>query len=693
MTLAVAHTGSRIRNTILGPGWPLVVVFFGVPFWWVLGVFQLAFFLACIPMVVHLARMPSISMPRGFSIWILFLLWVLGGMLVLQVDAPSTVPGSSIARYGVFLYRFAWYVTATIYALYTFNIRASISMQRVSLLIGWFFAWLTAGGLLGLAFPTLEFPSVLELILPNSLASNGFVQSLVHPSVAQVHVFLGFEQPRPTAPFYFTNEWGAAIAVSAPLFFVSWWSQSTPYRAATVVVGALAVIPIVSSLNRGLWGALIAALMFFLFQLARSGRPAALALALVSLTIGVVAVSVSPLATLVTDRIQTPHSNEGRGNLAGLTIESVLRGSALLGYGTTRDVQGSFSSISGGATFFCPACAPPPLGTQGQLWLLLFGAGVVGAALYVGFFIQQLGRGFRTLSPHAVAAQCSLVAVLVTLPVYSVVNPVLAIAFLSVAILAAETGKVDRRTLRSVLSVGPGAAAAAVVLMLVGLLAALAVLHSRPTAYEATQAVYVSSTLDPGGRHAVDLDTEAVVASSTTVLEAVREHTDLPSLEAASQVMSVGARVNSNILEITVADADAETARSAARAAATAYLEVRDRYQDQVALDREAELRDHLNVTADAVQELRDLTDDSLLAEETVRPVEENILRSVNELTAIESRSQAGGRLVSQPQVVQPSSRAFAILANLGWLGVVLGLAGVGRRAKTARLGHRRGVA
>ena len=100
----------------------------------------------------------------------------------------------------------------------------------------------------------------------------------------------------------------------------------------------------------------------------------------------------SPLGNLAEQRADNQHSNNRRGMLLTETVGSVSQGSPLVGFGSTRDVQGSFSSIAGGATPDCPACGVPPLGTQGHLWLVLFSQGWLGLAFFLLFVVLALIR-------------------------------------------------------------------------------------------------------------------------------------------------------------------------------------------------------------------------------------------------------------------------------------------------------------
>lgn len=164
----------------LNPAWPLTVPLVGLPIWWVLGVWQLMFLAMAVPMAIYLLRQRSIAMPRGFGVWLVWLAWLLTGLFVLQVDAPYAVPGTNMNRYLVFAFRYAWYLVATIAALYVINTRHILSSQKVIQAVSWFFVWLVGGGLLGLLAPGIDLPSVLQVLLPNSLANNSFINSFTH---------------------------------------------------------------------------------------------------------------------------------------------------------------------------------------------------------------------------------------------------------------------------------------------------------------------------------------------------------------------------------------------------------------------------------------------------------------------------------------------------------------------------------
>ena len=160
-------------------------------------------------------------------------------------------------------------------------------------------------------------------------------------------------------------------------------------------------IPVVYSLNRGLWLGLAVMAVYVAVVLARLGRMGALWGLGASLLLGGILVVGSPLASTIALRLDTPHSNERRTSVAEVVTATTWKGSPLLGYGTTRQIRGSFASIAGGETPECRQCAAPPLGTQGFAWRLVFTTGFVGTALFFGFLAVQFLTHFRRRGPFS----------------------------------------------------------------------------------------------------------------------------------------------------------------------------------------------------------------------------------------------------------------------------------------------------
>ena len=373
--------------------WPLAALVLGFPLWWVLGLTAVMPMVLAVPMAVQLLRAPTVRLPRGFGWWLLFLVWVAVGVLVLWADAPGAVGGGGATRLLVFGYRFGWYLTCTVVLLWIGNSdRRDLPDATVIRLAGAFFVVCTAGGLLGVLAPELEFRSAVEHLLPGGLRANAFVSSLVHPETADVQTVLGRPEARPKAPFAFTNSWGSALALSLVFFVAALCTAPRPWAIAGVGVVALAAIPVGFSLNRGLWACLALGGVGLLVHQVLRGRRSHAAVLTGAGVLALVLLATSPLGALFTERLDNQHSNDRRGQLLTATVDATTTGSPVVGFGNTRDVQGSFTSIAGGSTPDCPACGVPPLGTQGHLWLVIFSQGWFGAAFFLVFFALALVR-------------------------------------------------------------------------------------------------------------------------------------------------------------------------------------------------------------------------------------------------------------------------------------------------------------
>lgn len=421
------------------PVWPLTVVAVGLPMWWVLGLAELIFPLAAIPMAFYLLRQSRIRLPPYFGVWLGFLAVVLCSGLVLEALAPYAQPstiGSAVLTFG---YRFALYLAATTYLVYVVNLpRDSQVAERLGDALAAIFTITVAGGILGMALPTLEFATVLERLLPGSLSSTTFVTDLVHAKTADIQTVLGYPEPRPKAPFAFANSWGANFTATLPFFVWRFFGggASPARKGCGVVVLLLGSAPVVYSLNRGLWIAIgLAIIVFATYYVRRAGSRAILPLT-AAIVVGSVIFVVSPLAGIVQQRLDSPHSNERRGDLASITLDSVNEGSPVLGFGNTRRLQGSFTSIAGGATVQCPLCAVPPLGTQGHFWLVIFSQGWLGVVLFYGFFAASVARAWRQTDPVTVACVAALVPLMFETLAYDTLGSPFLIAMLATGMLA-----------------------------------------------------------------------------------------------------------------------------------------------------------------------------------------------------------------------------------------------------------------
>ncbi len=431
-----AHV-SRPAPRFLKPGWPLAVLYLGFPLWWALGLAQLIFFAMAAAMAVILYRQRAVRVPRGFALWLLFLVWMLVGAFLVRANAPDTVPGGGLGRLAGFTVWAGWYIAITIAMIYVANTARQVPTQRVVRLLAWMFVVTTGFGVLAMLAPTLEFRSPMEILLPHRLVSTNFVRTLVHPSLSSSSDFLGYVQPRPTAPFPYSNAWGNNIALYLPFFILAWFGRDAGWRRK---VGPLiliaAIFPITFSLNRGLWISLALAAGYAALRLAVNGRGRPLQALVAAVLVGGLVFVSSPLYDTLLLRIETPHSNDRRAGTAETVVSVTAKGSPFVGYGTTRTMQGSFNSLAGGETDACHQCAAPPLGTQGFMWRLVLTTGFGGTFLCLSFFVLQFLRRARGPSPLDVTTCTVLLVTLLCSFVYDSLGSAMFTAFIAIGLMA-----------------------------------------------------------------------------------------------------------------------------------------------------------------------------------------------------------------------------------------------------------------
>jgi O-antigen ligase len=411
------------------------------PLWWALGLGTLIFFLVAVPMLVSLVRHRAsgqfIKLPPGFLLWLLFLAVVALGLFSLGADPTGTVPGTAAGRLVSFAYRLGGYLAMTVILVYAGNVdRRELPQLRFVRLLAWLFVVTVAGGLLGMAAPTFEFTSPVELLLPHHLRENGFIQSLVHPTAAQIMNLLGGETPRPGAPWGYTNTWGNNVCLLIGWLLVACWSfaKSRRTKAFALVTLLLAMAPIVYSLNRGLWIGLGVMVVYVAVRLAIRGRFAALGLVGVAGVVVAVAVATTPLGDVVAARLEDGKSNGVRM----YTTEKAIGGMAespLIGFGSTRNTIGGRNSIAVGESEDCERCGNFTIGGNGQLWQLLFAHGLLGTVTYLAFFVVGLWRFRRDMTPVGLAATAAIVSSFAAMFWYNALVSPLALTFLAYAVL------------------------------------------------------------------------------------------------------------------------------------------------------------------------------------------------------------------------------------------------------------------
>jgi len=424
------------------PAWPIVALCAGWPLWWFLGIGDYFPVLLAIPMIrrMWLWRVRNerpIRLPPGFGIWASFLLVTLVGVTALSLTAPEAVAsptGNRVISWGL---RTATYLAVTVLLVYAGNLtERELPRRRLAWLLGLVGIYTAVGGFIGFLDPHLQFTSPFAYIVPKrAQAGNGLLQMMLHPGFTQVQNFLGYDVGRPRAPFDYTNMWGNCLAILLPWLIVAWWCYGNRRERRNVwIVMAIALVPVVYSLDRGLWIGIGISILYLAIRFAARGKLALLAGLCGVLALVAIVVLASPLHSLISQRLSHGKSNAVRASLSGLAVDGALA-SPLIGYGDTRHEQGSTNSIVVGKTLHCPSCGSRDIGGNGQLWMLLISDGFLGAALYCAFFAYGIWRYWRDPTPYGIAGVLVLILGFPFMIVYVAVGPPLAWTMLAYAVL------------------------------------------------------------------------------------------------------------------------------------------------------------------------------------------------------------------------------------------------------------------
>jgi polysaccharide biosynthesis protein PslJ len=392
------------------PSWPIVCLFAGYAVWWVLGLSAFVVPILGIAMVGLLFVRKNVVFPRGFYLWALFLLFVLGA--VAEVGF-----GVRIVGYGV---RVSNYIGSGVVFLYIYNSsRRTLSDRKIVFAMVGFFATIVVGGYLGVLMPGGHINTPAQYLLPHAIASNSYVHTLVHPSFAEVQQPWGspISFTRPSAPFPYTNGWGCNVALVLP--FVMAALTMTRGRKRLAISGLLVavLVPAFATLNRGMFIAVGFALIYAAVRYGMRGRIAPLAILVVGLTtVAIVAISTGVLTTLTT-RLQYSSTNIGRATIYQEAFNGALA-SPLFGNGAPR--PSGVLNIS--------------VGTQGQLWTVLFSYGFIALGAYLGWFIYAAWRSRRATTNLVLWMHIVCLIALVTCIYYGYDGPQLAVAMVAAAV-------------------------------------------------------------------------------------------------------------------------------------------------------------------------------------------------------------------------------------------------------------------
>lgn len=383
------------RRFQLRPGWPVLAILVLFPLWYVLGLGAFIWIIMAVPIFVHLVLAKTWRVPRGFIIWLFFLIWV----------ALSAIQISHSTNWLTYAYRAASYLAATLAFIYLVNTdEKALPTRRIINALTVFWIVIVIGGYLAMAAPHFSFSTPTQKILGH-LGSNKLLIALIHPTLAQAQALggvqaIGHAIARPAAPFAYTNWWGANFAFLVP-FVILAIRQARTRLVRVSLAGMLLVslVPFVYSINRGAWLSLIVGGLYVWVRFAarRRGRAALGGLAL--LAVIAVAVFATPLGGVVQARIGHEGSASLRLSLIQQSGQNAL-GSPLVGYGVPLPPPVSQYSL-------------PNVGTQGQLWLVLVSVGIPGTVFFLLWLLYVFWSSRSADDPVSFTVH---VAILITLP-------------------------------------------------------------------------------------------------------------------------------------------------------------------------------------------------------------------------------------------------------------------------------------
>lgn len=444
MTLVVSSTrgghSSAPRRPLTLPAWPVASALALYPLWWALGLGVLIFPILAVPMLVLLVRRRAagrvLRLPPGFGWWLLFLVAVVLSVAALGADPAGTVAEHASDRLVAVVYRLVMYVSLTVLLLYAGNLTEDeLPRRRLVRLLAWLFVVTVAGGLLGMLAGTFEFTSPVEWLLPAGVRGKGFVQSLVHPYAAQIMDLGGGAAPRPAAPWGYTNTWGNNFCLLVGWLIVAAGASGRGrYRVLSTVCLVVAVVPAVVSLNRGLWIGLGVMILYVAARYVLMGRLWIVGAVVAAAAFLAVALLVTPLGSLVGDRLDNGKSNGVRSFLMQRAWDG-FQDSPVIGYGSTRNTIGGRNSITVGESSQCERCGNFTVGGNGQLWQLIYAHGAAGTIAYLGFFGYGLWRFRRDRTPVGIAAGAAIVSSFSAMLWYNAIPTPLAFMFLAYALL------------------------------------------------------------------------------------------------------------------------------------------------------------------------------------------------------------------------------------------------------------------
>ena len=158
------------------PAWPLMTLLYGFPALWALGILQIAPIVLAAVMLFYLVIRGNVRVPGPLWVWAAFSLWVV-------VAALALTRSTDIIGWGL---RFVNILSAGIYALYYYNARSSISLNKLMGGLATLWGTLIVLGYGGVFFPEFRLRTPMSFIMPSGFMQNPLVRDYMLPPLAEV---------------------------------------------------------------------------------------------------------------------------------------------------------------------------------------------------------------------------------------------------------------------------------------------------------------------------------------------------------------------------------------------------------------------------------------------------------------------------------------------------------------------------
>ncbi|MGN9777219.1 O-antigen ligase family protein [Micromonospora sp. H33] len=398
------------------PVWPLGMMFGLVPVWWLAGAFYLGWSLFGAVLLALLLVRGRVPLPPATGIWLLFLALVM-------VSATQLPEPGALLTFGL---RVGFYVTALVVGVYVYVVareRVDLAAVLVPLCLFWF--GLVVLGWVSVLAPTLSLATPVEVLLPAGIAGNPYTQDLVHLTTAEYSARSLNPIYRPAAPFPYTNNYGSAYAMTLPCVVAyTMLRRRGVLRWALLVSLPLSLVPAFLTLNRVMFASLGAGLLVLGLRAARRGNVRVGASVVGVLLVGALVTLFIPVAELIGNRVESSSTNADRFALYAEVIRRISD-SPWLGYGAPASVD----TVSSGV----------PVGTQGQLWMVLFSHGVPALLCFLAWFAVAAVFCARARSAPGQWMAVVPVVCVVQIPFYGMASPTITVAFFAIAFAMALT--------------------------------------------------------------------------------------------------------------------------------------------------------------------------------------------------------------------------------------------------------------